>query len=280
LGATAVSKYLNSHDPDAISPELAALAYAADRAETRETLEALLHNPEIDFVICDRYVGSNMAHQSARMSVKSAAASLRDAIYALEHNINGMPLPDVQILLDVPVEEAAARLQAKGGKLDNHEMDNDYLRRTRDAYLAMVPDDTSIKVVGCHVAGEAIKEKDEHRIVTEFGDAVDEDVDKSVGVVYASPRTTSLRVFRTVLNAYAERQRRSRDRVHLDMVVVVEERDCDDTEAESCTQTKVEESKGNCCNSGTPSCSKTTTVPESVEEASESVIAEEPQPAD
>src|SRR5436189_2398478 len=49
-----------------VDPHFTTLLYAGDRFEAKPKLEAALNNGQI--VLVDRYVGSNLAHQTARFS--------------------------------------------------------------------------------------------------------------------------------------------------------------------------------------------------------------------
>src|ERR1700693_5847032 len=62
-----VGRYLNGEfgPLGAVDPHLSALLYAGDRLEAKPEIEAALSAGKI--VIADRYIGSNMAHQSARV---------------------------------------------------------------------------------------------------------------------------------------------------------------------------------------------------------------------
>src|SRR5436309_1084797 len=52
-----------------VDPHFTALLYAGDRFEAKPKLEAALNNGQI--VLVDRYVGSNLAHQTARVTGKA-----------------------------------------------------------------------------------------------------------------------------------------------------------------------------------------------------------------
>lgn len=143
LGETAFSKaiieYLNGRlgDLDAISPYFSSILFAGDRFESRETLQRLLESCE--FVLCDRYVSSNLAYQSARVPPAS-----RDEFVAwlshIEYVVFGLPKPDVTVFLDVPVTTAAALVEKKGARdytdapADLHERDLSYLAECRKVY--------------------------------------------------------------------------------------------------------------------------------------------------
>src|SRR4051812_41292006 len=62
-----VGKYLNGAFGELaqIHPKFAAMLYAGDRFQAKAELNRLLGSGQI--VICDRYTGSNQAHQGARL---------------------------------------------------------------------------------------------------------------------------------------------------------------------------------------------------------------------
>jgi dTMP kinase len=65
LFGQAIGEFLNGRfgQLDEVHPFLASVLYAADRYESKQVLlEALQQS---DFVVCDRYVPSNLAHQGA-----------------------------------------------------------------------------------------------------------------------------------------------------------------------------------------------------------------------
>src|SRR5258705_11602109 len=72
----AVADYLNGEfgSADEVHPELAAMLYAGDRFHARPRLVAALEDQ--DLVVCDRYVGSNAAHQGAKLQGEARARVL------------------------------------------------------------------------------------------------------------------------------------------------------------------------------------------------------------
>lgn len=110
------------HGDTAQSVHAMALLFALDRKYAAKDLrKALSRN---DIVLLDRYVASNAAYTAARLS-ESADGDAVEWIRALEFDRFGVPVPDVQILLDVPVELAAERAASR---------ESDDISRTRDAY--------------------------------------------------------------------------------------------------------------------------------------------------
>lgn len=100
-----IGRYLEGEygDLETIPAKFAALLFALDRFEARERLSAALEGRE--FVICDRYVPSNMCHQSARF-VGETARKMRNWVAQVEYGILHMPRPDIVVLLDSEVSVA------------------------------------------------------------------------------------------------------------------------------------------------------------------------------
>ena len=125
-----------------IDPHLAALLYAGDRWETREHIARLLRQGRI--IICDRYVDSNKAHQSARLAAPKAAAEFMEWVDRLEHRVYGLPRPDFTLFLRVPervadewISRKGRRAYLRGIKRDIHEADSAHQRRAQAGYLAL-----------------------------------------------------------------------------------------------------------------------------------------------
>jgi dTMP kinase len=100
-----VGQFLNGElgPLESVDPHFTALLYAGDRFEAKPKIEAALGEGKI--VLIDRYIGSNLAHQTAR-----AAPDKRDAfrrwIEHLEYNIYELPREDLILYLRVPPAEA------------------------------------------------------------------------------------------------------------------------------------------------------------------------------
>src|SRR3974390_3368535 len=97
-----VGRYLNGEFGvlDAVDPHLSALLYAGDRLEAKPEIEAALSSGRI--VLADRYVGSNMAHQSARV-VPERREEFLSWLKRLEYELYALPPENLVIYLRVPV---------------------------------------------------------------------------------------------------------------------------------------------------------------------------------
>ncbi len=99
-----------------------AVLFALDRAGAKDQIAGA--SRDHDVVILDRYVASNAAYSAARLH-QDADGEMVAWVGELEYGRFGLPRPDHQILLDVPVELAAERAERRAGR----EAD-----RARDAY--------------------------------------------------------------------------------------------------------------------------------------------------
>jgi dTMP kinase len=88
---------------DVVDPHFTTLLYAGDRFEAKPTIEAALNEGKI--VLIDRYIGSNLAHQTARVPPEKRA-DFRRWIEHLEYGIYDLPREDLILYLRVPPAEA------------------------------------------------------------------------------------------------------------------------------------------------------------------------------
>ncbi len=99
-----------------------AVLFALDRRGAIEQLRAAL--ARVDVVLLDRYVASNAAYGAARLR-QDAGGEFVEWVRELEIRRFGLPVPDLQVLLRVPREVAAARAAGR---------ERDDASRTRDAF--------------------------------------------------------------------------------------------------------------------------------------------------
>ncbi len=118
---------------ESLDPHFTALLYAGDRFECKHPIVAALENGEI--VLADRYVGSNLAHQTARSAPQERAA-FRAWIEYLEYNIYGLPIEDLVVYLRVPPREAqnlVAKKSARAYTDAAHDILESNMRHLQDA---------------------------------------------------------------------------------------------------------------------------------------------------
>ena len=98
---------------DSVDPHFTALLYAGDRFEGKRPIVAALESGEV--VLADRYVGSNLAHQSARTAPEKRA-EFRAWIEHLEYNIYQLPKEDLVLYLRLPPHEAQTLVAKKSAR--------------------------------------------------------------------------------------------------------------------------------------------------------------------
>ena len=86
-----------------VDPHFTALLYAGDRFEAKPKIEAALNEGKV--VLIDRYIGSNLAHQTARVAPEKRA-EFQQWIEHLEYGIYELPREDLILYLRVPPTEA------------------------------------------------------------------------------------------------------------------------------------------------------------------------------
>ncbi len=127
-----IKRYLKRQlDLDAFA---AAQLYAADRLDALDQIKQAINNN--DFVIFDRYVSSNLAHQGARVIDQSERQALYKKIIKLEYHHNRLAQPDHTVILSLPEEQIQTLIRNRNpnGDLDKHEADSNYLIRTASCY--------------------------------------------------------------------------------------------------------------------------------------------------
>lgn len=152
-----VREYLAGHygTAEEVGPYKASLFYAIDRFDVAPMINKALNEGKT--VFSNRYVGSNMGHQGAKIENKKERLKYFNWLYDLEYNIFGIPKPDLNIVLHVPAKIAQefAIKQNKGGyaageKRDIHEGNLKHLEHAEKVYLEIAeifPD--NFQVVEC-----------------------------------------------------------------------------------------------------------------------------------
>ena len=134
LGKTNIGDSFFEEGPTNVDPKVAALYYAADRRYALPKIKDLLSQGY--YVILDRYVESNMAHQGCKVLNKDDRLKLYNWFETLEYDLLELPRPDLTILLHMPLKKV---LEFKQGRLysDGHESSISYLKTSEEAYLEL-----------------------------------------------------------------------------------------------------------------------------------------------
>ncbi|HKV27542.1 MAG TPA: hypothetical protein VJN90_04655 [Candidatus Acidoferrales bacterium] len=110
-----VARYLNGEfgSLSEVDAHFSALLYAGDRLENKKQLEESLAQGKV--ILADRYIGSNLAHQGARVPRRRVAEFLR-WLEALEYGAYGLPREDVVIYLRVLPAKAQRMVGGKNAR--------------------------------------------------------------------------------------------------------------------------------------------------------------------
>ncbi len=138
-----ISRFLRGDfgDNETVHPQLVALLFAEDRHGAAPGMKAGLAAGRC--VLLDRYVYSNIAYQCAKLSDAQEAENLRGWIFNTEYGDFGLPVPDLNIFLDVPIEFVESKLNSSrggddreylNGAQDIHEADIEFQKRVRSIY--------------------------------------------------------------------------------------------------------------------------------------------------
>lgn len=147
-----VGEFLNGDfgSLDQLDPFLISLLYAGDRFESKGDLQEVRQQHQV--VVLDRYVPSNVAHQSAKKS-GSARQTLQEWIEHIEYRLYELPRPELIFLLDISVELSQQLIRMKQQRTytdrvtDLQETDVAYLGEVRETYLQMARTQPGWKVI-------------------------------------------------------------------------------------------------------------------------------------
>lgn len=139
-----------------VHPQLVALLFAEDRHGAAPVIRKAL--AEGKTVLLDRFVYSNIAYQCAKLPEGPEREKLRQWILETEFGPFGLPRPDINIFLDVPIGFVEERLaaQRKGhdrdyleGNSDIHEADIEFQKTVCSIYRREAESDPTVLRVDC-----------------------------------------------------------------------------------------------------------------------------------
>lgn len=128
-----VRRYLAGEygNPVEVSPRLTSTLYALDRFAQKDPLLRALQSGSI--VIADRYNGSNLAYQGAKIENARDRRAFYDWSLQQEHGLLGLPRADLTIFLDVPTEVSLQLMKGRAMS-DGHECNTPYQKRASETY--------------------------------------------------------------------------------------------------------------------------------------------------
>ena len=165
-----ISRFLRGEfgSNDSVHPQLVALLFAEDRHGAAPEMKRILAGGGT--VLLDRYVYSNIAYQCAKLDSPEERERLRKWILDTEYGEFELPVPDLNIFLDVPAGFVEQKLKSsrKGGDReylegaqDIHEADMDFQRRVREMYLVQCSMDEKFIRIDCADASGRMLPPDE-----------------------------------------------------------------------------------------------------------------------
>lgn len=136
-----VEKYLNGEygQTNDVPADLGVLPYAIDRYAASKRIRDILTNDDT-VIICDRYMGSNLAHQGAKILDKTERQAFYERTKTTEYGVLGIPRADKNIVLLVPADIAQRNVDNRPDrdyttlKRDIHEADVDHLQKAKANY--------------------------------------------------------------------------------------------------------------------------------------------------
>lgn len=111
-----------------MAPEAELLLFAASRAQlVREAAVPALQAGHV--VLCDRFLDSTNVYQGAARQIEARALARINAFAV------GVTMPDLTIVLDVPLDEGLRRVRDRGEPDRFEREDEDFHQRVREGYL-------------------------------------------------------------------------------------------------------------------------------------------------
>ena len=134
LGKEEIQESYFKEEAVTLDPKIASLYYAADR---KYNIGKVIDYVEQGYyVILDRYVTSNLAHQGGKIADKDERFYMYQWIDKLEYWLLELPKPDKTIFLHVPYE-FATELKKNRESLDEHEKSPEHLKNAENAYIEL-----------------------------------------------------------------------------------------------------------------------------------------------
>lgn len=127
-------KYGSSDD---VGPFTGSLFYALDRYQASNEIRNALSEGKI--VLCDRFVGSNMAHQGTKFRNAEERRGYFIWLDNIEFITLGIPRPDLNFVLNTPLDVILRRLNAKKQsseaiQKDIHETNDNHISKSIEVY--------------------------------------------------------------------------------------------------------------------------------------------------
>ena len=172
-----ISKFLRGEfgPVESVNPYLVSVLFAGDRKDNDAKLRQYLEKDF--FVICDRYLYSNIAFQCAKLPRQDQKDQLKEWIQEFEYKYNKIIKPTLSIYLNAPFCFIKNNLSGKRtgddrsyleGKKDIHENDLVLQKNVRSEYENLIAQKKDIVVIDCFHGDEILPPEEINGKVTEL----------------------------------------------------------------------------------------------------------------
>ncbi len=171
-----VKMYLGSefgNDPYKVNAYVASSFFAVDRfASYLKNWKEFYESSEDAIVICDRYVTSNMLHQTSKLETVEEKEAFLDWEYDFEYTKGGLPVPDKVFFLDVPPETTFRLIKDRENKIthrqakDIHESNREFLTKSYQNSILVGKKYNWINILCCDQNGNIKKIEEIHGLIT------------------------------------------------------------------------------------------------------------------
>ena len=155
--------------PDDVGPYKGSIFFAVDRFDASKKIQDWLESGA--HVIADRFVGSNMGHQGAKIKDNDERKKFFQWEQGFEHNLLGIPKPDINIILHVPTDITLELLKNRNSKhdlqKDMHEEDPNHLRAAESSYLQMAELFENYQLIECTKNNQMLSKEEIHEKIWE-----------------------------------------------------------------------------------------------------------------
>lgn len=155
---------------DEVDPCFVARLYANDRLAAKEKIKSWLENGKL--VIANRYVFSSKAHLGANLP-ENRREDFMKWIDQLEYQTNGMPKPDLNILLNI--DPKIGQMNALKDQLkDIHEQSLTHEEKAAKIYLELSQAEENWVVVNCMIGDKMRPKEDIQKDITSIPNLTNE----------------------------------------------------------------------------------------------------------
>ena len=126
-----IKEYLKGNYKKDLHPLIVSLFYELDRFD----LFTKMDTSELDYLVLDRYIGSNYIHQMSKVFDNGDKDKMLAILKKIQFEYLDLPQPDVTIFLKVLPKTTIKNMKNRGRARDIHEQDEDFIRASYNSAL-------------------------------------------------------------------------------------------------------------------------------------------------